>query len=134
MKLIGLQDLNAVKMRFEGVSMKDISDKIGVPYFTIRHWFSKGGRLEEYYKEYCKTQTDLLVKQARDLLKKNVKNASITLIKLLKSDSDKIRLAAADKIISREMGEPLKRIADEGDDTVKRILKEAGVIKEEDKN
>jgi len=130
-RLIGLQDLKAIEMKFKGVPLKKIAKETGIAYITVRQWFMTGGRLHEEYKEYCNKQEEILLSEAKKLFKKNIKNASIALIRLLKSNDQKIVIAAAKEIINRELGEPLKRVTHETDDTVMKILKEAGVIKEE---
>jgi len=132
-QLILEQEIKAIEMRFKGVPMKEIAKIVGVAYPTVRGWFMRGGRLHEHYMNYLKDQQDLRLEESKKILRMNLKNATVVLANSLKSLDEKIKLAAAKEIINRELGEPIKRITDETDDVVSRILKEVGVLKDDDK-
>lgn len=132
---IGVAELEAVKLRFEGYSYPEISLRIkevcGQEFKegTLRNWFYRGGKLYELYKDYVKSETEVRRAVSIDLFKAHLDDAVKTLFTLMaKSKSDMIKLLAAKEIINRELGEPKKVIQAEVSNPAREILEGAGLL------
>ncbi len=140
MSLINEVDLRTVELRYEGYPYKEMH-KILLQEFDearvmhpnrLRGLFMKGGRLDEFYKAYAINETKFRRKEAVDILRAHLGNASRTLVKVMSnSKSDMVQFLAAKEIINRMLGEPVKpMVSIPGKDPAERILSELGLIDE----
>lgn len=105
-------DLDAIELKFEGASLKQIAEKLGVAHQTVRAWFMTGGRLQEAYFKYATDEAKRRRAQATDTFNAHLNNAVMTLVAIMsKSKMDIARVQAAKEVINRLMGEPLKVIS-----------------------
>ena len=109
----------AIEMKYEGFTSKETADVISnmegmdsVTDISVRAWFSKQGKLHDYYRAYAEEETKKRRSQAHDTFKAHLNNAVRTLVHVMnKSKLDVARVQAAKEIINRQLGEPLKVVA-----------------------
>lgn len=117
----------AIELKFEHKPMEEIALEVGRAYSTVRNWFAKGGRLQIAYDLYADEESKLRQKRAHERYAAMLNKALDCIDILLDSGHDPTKLKAAQEVINRNLGEPLKRYRDETDDTVGRILRAAGI-------
>jgi hypothetical protein len=133
---LGIVELEAMRLRFEGYYPKEIEQTLKQLYgdrvptwWTIRNWFTTGGKLKEWYEDYVTRESKIRQQEAKEMFRAHLKNAIRELVRLMNnSPTDSVRIAAAREIINRELGEPVKVIANTEKDPAQRILEELGVI------
>lgn len=109
---LGKPELQAIEMKYEGFNYKEIAEATETEYKTVRVWFSRGGKLYEFYKAYAEEETKLRRAQTHDTFKAHLNNAVRVLVHVMnKSKLDVARVQAAKEIINRQLGEPLKVVA-----------------------
>lgn len=133
-------DLDAVKYKFDGYTSADIEKLLVATYGrenvpsagSIRCWFAVGGRLHEFYKAYAANEAKFRRREAIDILRAHLGDASRTLVQIMgKSKSDMVKFLAAKELINRQLGEPIKPVANlTGKDPAQRILEELGIFEE----
>jgi hypothetical protein len=74
-RVLNEKQVLAIKLKYEGISYREISNKTGVPYDTLGGWFKIGGILFEKYIEYAQGQSDALKQESHVLLERGVWNA-----------------------------------------------------------
>jgi hypothetical protein len=135
---LGIVELEAMRLKFDGYNAQEIEKTLKQQYgnrvptwWTIKNWFSTGrqGKLRIWYEDYVKKESEVRHQEAKDMFRAHLKNAIRTLVKLMnESPNDSVRISAAREIINRELGEPVKVIANTEKDPAQRILEELGVI------
>jgi hypothetical protein len=133
---LGIVELEAMRLKFEGYFPKEIEKTLKEQYgdrvptwWTIRNWFTTGGKLKEWYHDYVERESKIRQEEAREMFRAHIKNAICELVRLLNnSPMDTVRIAAAREIINRELGEPVKPTVIIEKDPAQRILEELGVI------
>ena len=138
--LVTGMDLDAVKFRFDGLPYRSIEMELYKIYGelapreqTIRLWFSSGGRLREYYDGYVANETAVRHKEALDIFKAHLPTAVRTLVGAMNDKSGMVRIMAAERIINRQLGDPVKVIANIKEDSpVRRLLRSRGIIDNKD--
>lgn len=141
---LGAVELDACRMWFEGFTSKEIEvalkatyGEAGVVAETIRKWFATGGKLEAFYKEYAETEAKIRFAETRNMFRAHVKNAVRVLVQMMnnKDEHPPSRVNAAKEIIYREMGQPLKVVADASGKTLARnILESAGLYDDDEES
>lgn len=131
-------DQEAIRLRFEGYTyakMRELLLELFGPdrtptILTMRGWFYKHGRLYDFYNAYAKHETKTRRKEAMDILRAHLGNASRTLVGLMDpKTSDMVRLLASKEVINRLLGEPVKPIANlNTKDPATRILEDMGLL------
>lgn len=113
---LGEKEMLAIEMRFEGYTYKEIGAKIEIHAGAIAKWFMNGGKLYEFYQSYAKEEADIRRKASHDMFKAHLGNAVRTLVQVMQTSKiDIARIAAAKEVINRQLGEPVKVIATDGD-------------------
>lgn len=137
-EVINEVELEACRLRFEGYTSKEISQSLGLMFGfdhaptsgLIRQWFMRGGKLDDYYRAYANEEAKIRKQEARDVFKAHLTGATRTLVFLMgKSESDMVRYLASKEIVNRELGEPVKPVANLNvNNPAREILQEAGLI------
>ena len=83
-------------MAMQGMSTKDIAEELRVTPTQIRKL-----KQDEDYKEIVKTITGTVVNKSKELIQSASMKATLTLMSMMDSNSDKIRLTAAQDILNR---------------------------------
>jgi hypothetical protein len=105
-------ELQAIEMRYEGYSIKEIAELLKLNYGYLRKCFAVKGKLYEHYVNYAKEEKEIRRKQAHDTFSANLNEAVRVLVQIAKkSRVDVARVQAAKEIINRQLGEPLKVVA-----------------------
>lgn len=139
---IGEIELEACRLKFEGFNTSEIHERLVRKYGsnvpaerTILNWFWSKGRLGVFYKTYADAEAKMRREETKDLFRASVKEAVRKLVTLMRTSKlDVVQLGAAKEIINRELGEPLKVVADAGKDPATRILEEIGIIAKKESN
>ena len=141
---LGQIELEAMRMWFEGYTSMEIEKSLhlrfgdaGVKADTVRRWFATGGKLHEIYKEYAESEARYRQEETRNAFRAHVKNAVRVLVQIMNDPAQHTpsRVRAAEDIINRELGEPLKVIAPPKDKgLVNEILREAGLLSDGNDN
>lgn len=134
---IGAVELEACRLWFEGYSSSEIEKTLvlkygeaGVRADTVRRWFSRGGKLNEFYKGYAENEAKARRRETSDAFRAHLKNALRTLVQIMNDPTQHTpsRVRAAEAIINRELGEPVKPVLVPERSLAREILEEAGII------
>lgn len=134
---LGEIELEACRLRFEGFTyeemMKQLVGKFGerAPAVqTLRHWFMRGGKLYVFYDGYVEEEAAARRKQSIDVFKSYLKEAARSMVYLMKtSPSDMVKFLSAKEIINRQLGEPVRPVANLNvKNPAREILEDAGLI------
>lgn len=111
-------EMTAIEMKYEGYNYKEMEKALmDIPYKTIRVWFSRSGKLYDFYKSYALEESKKRKAEAHDTFKAHLNNAVRTLVNVMNNSKiDVARVQAAKEIINRQLGEPVKplSVVDEG--------------------
>lgn len=134
------KELEAIKLRYKGKDATEISKAINVSLPTVHSWFESKGRLYQAYNEYEQEQNALqkeldreaevkIRDEAVSLMRKNLRNAVITVVKNLASVDEKVQLAAARELLDRVLGKPVQPTltGSIGQDMIETWKKELGI-------
>lgn len=135
---IGEIELEAMRMRFEAYTSAEMS-RILTQRFgdrapsagVIRGWFCRGGKLVSLYDEYVRTEGAYRRNEARAAFKAHIKNAVRVLLQIMndKDGHTPSRVRAAEDVINRELGEPVRPVANLNvKNPAREILEDAGLI------
>lgn len=98
--------VKAIELKYLGVSYEDIGKQIGKSTSWVSHAFYSGGELQEEYLKYEEEQFKAMKDEAKRLLRRNVRNAVMTLLNEAKNgDKSSARIKAAIEILDRVMPE-----------------------------
>lgn len=130
-------ELVCIEMKYEGYSFPEIHAALIQKYKTapqlqtLRLWFSRNGKLFEFYRAYALAENKVRVKEANLAIGAHVKNAVRTLVQIMnKSKLDFARVQAAKEILARKLGDPVK-IAVNVDDPAAKLLQAMGIVTDE---
>lgn len=140
---IGEIELEACRLRFEGYTYEKMAEKLLIFYGdrapaekTLTKWFYKSGKLYDFYVSYADSEAKARRSEVINIFRAHLSTATRTLVSLLNSKMDMVKLAAAREIINRELGEPLKVVAppdQKGANLAREILQEAGLLNDDRK-
>jgi len=91
----------ALEMKFKGATYKQIAEAVGKSQITIKVWFRKGGKLHKAYKEFQAAELNRIRNGALEVLRSGSTKAAQTLVELLDSLNENIRIKAAIEILDR---------------------------------
>jgi hypothetical protein len=135
---LGEIELEACRLRFEGYSSTEIETNLARHYGdrgpkakTVRSWFSRGGKLCEFYKSYAEEEVRVRHTVAQQIFQAHVKNAARTMIQIMLDPTrpSMARFRVAKYIIDRELGPPPKApVGSECKNPAREILEELELI------
>jgi hypothetical protein len=139
---LGEVELEVMRMWFEAYTSGEIEKALKIRFGErgpsanmVRAWLCRGGKLCEFYKEYAKTEGEYRNKETRQAFRAHIKNAARVLVQIMNDPLQPApsRVKAAEDIINRELGEPIKVVANLEKNPAREILEELGVIDKDSK-
>lgn len=103
-------EMQAIEMKYEGKSYREIAEELDITYDTIAEWFRTVGKLRDVYISYAAQQNELIRSEATQELKGLLKKAVRRIGKLVESKNEKVALNAAQEVLDRELGKPTQPI------------------------
>ena len=100
----------AIRLKYEGVKYKEISQKLGVAVATLKGWFMSSGQLFDAYQDYSQEMSDFIQSDAGQKITQNVDVAAEMIVALMGSDKDEVKFKAAVHILDRCLGKPMQRV------------------------
>lgn len=82
--MINKDQLETMRLRYEGMTYAQIAIKLGIIKETIEGWFRTGGVLEEEYSSFIKEQNKKTINLALEVFKQSAREALAVMQKVLK--------------------------------------------------
>lgn len=100
-KKISSRHKPALLLRMQGLNYEQISEQLGVGVSTVENWFYRDATFRDAIEQFKQQYIDEITKTARERMQSAADQAMQTLIELLGSNNERVRLDAARDLLDR---------------------------------
>lgn len=101
LKKISSRHKQAMLLRMQGLNYEQIAEQIGVGPSIVENWFYRDTTFRTEFEKFAQEYIEEITKTARERMQSAADQAMQTLVELLNSQNERIRLDAARDLLDR---------------------------------